>query len=507
MDSNSKIEFFAPSEKHGPSRGIVIEKEENGICLIKYAATYWRARPLDSMEKAESLSPGDLVCVVGRQGITLLFQTEAEYYNENSTLTPKKNSTKDISKLRLNTDRTELTILNESINTGYNQLPQASIPSFLWMLFERLRRRGFPLGLGDYEALKLALQAGFGWSSQAALGELCASLWAKSLREQETLLALFNQLAPLEEAWQLDEKDQKTIAFLEDINTKTNKRPETEESEDTPKVSAQQGLPPIFLGDVTITERPFLFEPQFPLSYREVAQAWRRLRRPVRTGPLIELDLERTIEQRCKAGVATSVVLRPRRSNVARLLLLVDRQGSMTPFHRFCDEVCTAIRQAGRFEETALYYFHNVPAEGAEEDVLGLLEDTLYPSLDPILPQITPLIEGNLYIDSSLLRLKPLLEVLDQQARGASVVIISDAGAGRGQYRISRLLDTLAFLKGLKRYTPHFVWINPLAQRYWPNSTAAYLSRHIPMFSLDRDGMYQSVNVLRGQQFTTEKPI
>ncbi|KAL6968781.1 hypothetical protein U1Q18_052011 [Sarracenia purpurea var. burkii] len=43
----------------------------------------------------------------------------------------------------------------------------------------------------------------------------------------------------------------------------------------------------------------------------------------------------------------------------------------MTPFHRFCETVCTAIQQAGRLEETVIYYFHNVPAEGAEEQELS----------------------------------------------------------------------------------------------------------------------------------------
>lgn len=380
------------------------------------------------------------------------------------------------------------------------------IPSFLLLLFERLCRRGFVLSLEDYEALKIVLRDGFGWSSQAALRELCASLWAKSLREQETLFALFDQLAPAEEDWQLHEEAQETD-LPQDIGINEDCPITPEAPKEAPKVEASQGLPPIFLGDVKISERPFVFEPQFPLSYREVAQAWRRLRRPVRTGPPIELDIEGTIEQHCRMGVASSVVLRPRRRNVARLLLLVDRQGSMAPFHRFCDEVCAAIQQAGRFEETALYYFHNVPAEGADDEVLEQLEDELFPLLDPILPQINSLAEGDLYTDSDLFDLKPLAEVLEQQAKGASVVILSDAGAGRGQYRVSRLLDTLAFLKALKQYTSHFVWINPLAKRYWPNSTAGYLARHVPMFSLDRDGMYQAVNVLRGQQFIIERPL
>ncbi|KAB8319444.1 hypothetical protein SD81_011300 [Tolypothrix campylonemoides VB511288] len=51
-------------------------------------------------------------------------------------------------------------------------------------------------------------------------------------------------------------------------------------------------LPPISFKDVQLSERRFIFVPQFPLTYREVAQAWRRLRRPVRVGPPTELDVE-----------------------------------------------------------------------------------------------------------------------------------------------------------------------------------------------------------------------
>lgn|GEM_PF-5340450 len=81
---------------------------------------------------------------------------------------------------------------------------QTKIPEFLWKLFEGLRHRGFPLIPDDLEALRQSLQAGFGWSSQEALRELCKYLWAKSRQEQEILTVLFKQLALKEdEPWQL----------------------------------------------------------------------------------------------------------------------------------------------------------------------------------------------------------------------------------------------------------------------------------------------------------------
>jgi len=201
----------------------------------------------------------------------------------------------------------------------------------------------------------------------------------------------------------------------------------------------------------------------------------------------------------------------PRRRNTARLLLLVDRQGSMTPFHRFCDEVCKAIQQAGKLEQVALYYFHDTLAEGADESVLVHLVDQPFPTMDRILPLISPLQAGDLYEynDPELLSPQPLERVLQLDALGASVVIMSDAGAARGHYDTQRLLNTIAFLKALRLYTLQYVWLNPLPKnyRYWKNSTAEQIARHVSMFSIDRDGMYRAVNVLQGQLGTVERPL
>ena len=379
---------------------------------------------------------------------------------------------------------------------------------FLWQLFQRLRRRGFAIGPTDYEALRQALRAGFGWTSREALRDLCNSLWAKSQREQETLTALFEQLAPDPDDWHYSlENDESSADGTESPKSEPPGLESKAPNKTIPRTESRSGLPSISLADVKVSKRPFVFVPQFPLTYREVAQTWRRLRRPVRFGAPVELDIEGTIARRSRLGVATTVVLQPRRRNMARLLLLADRQGSMDPFHCFCDEVCTAIQQAGRLEETALYYFHNVPAEGADEQVLETLTGHLFPALDPILPQIQPLVEGCLYTDPDLLSPEPLIDVLQSYAAGAAVVLVSDAGAARNRYRISRLLDTIAFMKALRSYTSHYVWLNPLPKRYWLNNTAAQIARHVPMFPLEREGIQRAVNVLRGQQHIIEKPL
>src|ERR1700753_822367 len=72
----------------------------------------------------------------------------------------------------------------------------------VWDLFDKLRRRHrFPLSAADYDALRGALRAGFGWQSKRALCRLCCTLWAKSKREENVVVSLFEQLE-----WQLFEQ-------------------------------------------------------------------------------------------------------------------------------------------------------------------------------------------------------------------------------------------------------------------------------------------------------------
>src|SRR4051812_18023374 len=68
-------------------------------------------------------------------------------------------------------------------------------------LFHQLRRRNFMLGPDDLLALHYTLAEGFGWTSRAALRDVCRALWAKSRDEQLVLDSLFDQL--VKEDWRL----------------------------------------------------------------------------------------------------------------------------------------------------------------------------------------------------------------------------------------------------------------------------------------------------------------
>ena len=383
----------------------------------------------------------------------------------------------------------------------------------LLQLFHQLRRRNFLLGPDDLLALHHTLSEGFGWASRNELRELCRTLWAKCRDEQLVLDSLFDQLVT--EDWRLP------AGPINAASPRTNEIRDPSErpapADPSPAVRAPAGpdvvaspghLPPVRVAERVLSTRPFILVPQHPVASRIVAQSWRRLRRPVRCGPATELDVKATIARRVEGGVVTPPVLRPRRRNTARVLLLVDRTGSMAPFDDFIAETCRAILQAAQFADSACFYFHDVPLEGASDVALaGLPRDSMFPTADSVLAQITPIRDGWLYRDPELLYPVPLAEVLRDHGRSWTVVVFSDAGAARQRYDVARVIDSLALAKTLHQAGATAVWMNPLPQSHWRSTSAAELARHVAMFPLDGEGIHRAISHLRGQPVAIERPV
>jgi uncharacterized protein with von Willebrand factor type A (vWA) domain len=390
----------------------------------------------------------------------------------------------------------------------------ARAPEWVWMLFQQLRRRDFAVGPKEYELLREVLRAGFGLASRAELRAVCAALWAKSPEERAVVAALFDQLMP--DDWTAPaESPRDELPPPAPSGPPAPKGVTLEAAVPAPAppppadavavALAGPRLPPLRLPQGPALPYRHVFLPQYPVSFRAVAQAWRRLRWPVREGPRTELDIVATIARRARAAVVSPPVLRPRRRNRARVLLLVDRRGSMAPFHAYVDEVCAVITQSGRIDQVATYYFHDVPLEGADSALLDSLDD-VFARLDSVLAEIPPLLDGELYADRDLRQPMPARRVLESAAN-AAIVIVSDGGAARGRYDLTRLLDTLAFARGLMGLTRHVVWLNPLPRDRWARSSAAEIARHLPMFPMDREGMHKAVDVLRGHTCALERPL
>jgi uncharacterized protein len=374
-----------------------------------------------------------------------------------------------------------------------------ALPTLIVDVGSQLRRRQFALGVDDYDALRRALAAGFGWSSDDELRDLCVALWAKSREDAEIVRAAFSRSGVGgEAAWNVV-RPGADATDAEAVEAEGRRQPaDGAGRRDEPEVKpvADLGsLPP----STGLVDRGVVLVAQYPMSERDVAQAWRRLRRPLRTGPALELDIAATLAQRSRHGVATPPILVPRRRNTAKLLLLIDRNGSMTPFHGYVDHVVRAIRSAGRLDNVRVAYFHDLPGRMPDHSVLGHLEDPFRPDLDAILPLIQPLTAGYVYDDPELIEPQPLSAVLDQLTAGTAAVVISDAGAARRRFDTMRLLDTVSLLKALHSRAATTAWLNPIRPSGWVYSIATQIARHVPMYPLTRDGLNRAIDTLRGR--------
>ena len=210
--------------------------------------------------------------------------------------------------------------------------------------------------------------------------------------------------------------------------------------------------------------------PRLPITRREMTGIWRSLRLLKREGVSEDLDVQGTINLFCKMGFFSSVVLQPRSKNQVKLVLLIDCEGSMSPFKLLIDSLQESIEKGGLLNQTSVFYFHNVP-------------------------------RGYLFEKPNLTKPLPIEEILSQEAPNNSVVIVSDGGAARRTYDSERLEKTKDFIRQLSKYTYLYGWLNPVPKFQWRTTTAEDIARFIPMYSLSREGLNDLVRILLGHPF------
>ena len=207
----------------------------------------------------------------------------------------------------------------------------------------------------------------------------------------------------------------------------------------------------------------------FPVTRRQMKQSWRYLRRMVREGPPTELDMDATVQAIGRQGMMLKPVFVPRRINRARVILLLDQEGSMAPFHGLSQRLVETAYQGGRLTPAGIYYFHNCPM-------------------------------GHLYHDPDHQHAESIDQVLNHlKTEYTSILIFSDAGAARSRWNPERLRSTQIFLNQLKHTVRYIVWLNPMPRKRWSGTTAEPISSWVPMFELDRRGLDTAIRVLRGQ--------
>ena len=206
-----------------------------------------------------------------------------------------------------------------------------------------------------------------------------------------------------------------------------------------------------------------------PATQRQMKQSWRYLRHFAREGLAVELDVDATVKQIGRQGMLLHPVLLPRRINQVELLLLIDRDGSMVPFHSFSGRLVEASVQGGRLGKANVYYFHNCPTE--------------YLYLDPVH-------QDAVLIEDVVSQLRPSRTV---------VLILSDAGAARGGFNPRRRRLTQKIVNQLRQQVRYIAWLNPLPRSRWASTTAGAISEFVPMFEINRQGLDAAIDALRGR--------
>ncbi len=198
-----------------------------------------------------------------------------------------------------------------------------------------------------------------------------------------------------------------------------------------------------------------------------MVHVWRYLRRPLPDGPEDVLDLGETVERAARQGFFLGPVYRRRERNHAHLILLVDQDGSMTPFHRFTRDLFETAREESDIETVEIFYFHNV-------------------------------VTTSVHADRHLTKALPFSQLVERLDPETALLVVSDAGSARGHRHLPRVQATAEWVVRLKRCGTQLAWLNPAPVERWTGTSAQMIARMVPMFAMEPDGFSNAVDVLRG---------
>ena len=366
--------------------------------------------------------------------------------------------------------------------------------TLLLPLFNRLRQKDIPVGISEYLLAIKMIQCRGAWQDIERLKRLLCLLWVKSLEDQYIFHQLFEELVRPELEKQLLEADKSPLPKIDEDSTfppqetenlDINSNPISQVSSKVQKENKPQPNQPTNSIPIRDFSRKSLSEitpiklrfrqsynliPRLPITRREMTGIWRNLRLLKREGAPENLDVQGTINLFCKMGFFSGVVLQPSRKNQVKLVLLIDCEGSMSPFKLLIDTLQESIEKVGLLNQKNIFYFHNVP-------------------------------RGYLFTKPNLTKPLPIEEILSREVGNNSVVIVSDGGAARRTYDSERFHQTKEFIRQLSDKTYLYGWLNPVPEFQWRMTTAEDIATFIPMYSLNPQGLNDLVKILLGYPF------
>jgi hypothetical protein len=364
-------------------------------------------------------------------------------------------------------------------------MSQFDAQDWITRLFLRLKQRGYSLGLDEYQAALKAVEAGYAQNEEALI-EMVQILWCHSRSQQNQLVPIWQDLQRQVKKQQETKDDFKDRLDHEsgdaersrEENQEREKKSESVTTEVEVQPNQEVATLPVQAPSFTPVEQDGLLSLQsyFPVSRRAMVYGWRFLQRSVADGCRTVLDIPATVQHVTEQGYYLAPVYQRQKRNAARLLLLIDQNGSMMPFHRFTRDLVETAREESLLEEenVQVFYFHNVPATYVYQDV---------------------------YLTKPI----AMKDVLGQCDADTSVLIVGDAGAARGYRRQERIQETTRFLLQVRKRSSLIAWLNPMSRKRWVGSSAEILAYLVPMFQMDRFGFAEAIDVLRGLVTASEE--
>jgi uncharacterized protein with von Willebrand factor type A (vWA) domain len=211
------------------------------------------------------------------------------------------------------------------------------------------------------------------------------------------------------------------------------------------------------------------------LDIRQIQVALRKLRRLSRRGVDDELDLDETIDQTGRNAGDLTLVFRPPRKNLVRLILMMDAGGSMTPFARLVSRLFTAAGKAGHWKSFEAYYFHNCVYEKVWSDIRLRTE-----------------------VNTT--------EIIKKANENSVLVMVGDASMHPGEltqrygsidYWHRNESPGIEWLRRLKKAFPTAAWLNPMPERWWNAPSLIMIKNLYSMHPLTLRGLDEAVKTLR----------
>tara|TARA_B110000208_G_scaffold189531_1_gene251268 strand:+ start:543 stop:1727 length:1185 start_codon:yes stop_codon:yes gene_type:complete len=212
------------------------------------------------------------------------------------------------------------------------------------------------------------------------------------------------------------------------------------------------------------------------LGTRNIKVALKRLRRWARDGASEELDLDGTIRATAENGYL-DVKTRPERRNAVKVLLFLDVGGSMDPHIKVVEELFSAAKT--EFKHLEHFYFHNCLYEGVWRDNRR---------------------RNNAQV--------PTHEILRTYGSDYKCIFVGDASmspyevafaGGANEHWNAESGET--WLTRAREHWPNHVWINPLAEQYWPYTQSIQMIQSI--FGPDRMVPMTLSGIERGMKVLT----